>query len=75
MKNNYFAVTIQEKEKNYAFVMKISENENIAERIKRPSIIIAQLCSTKKAADRVVNHWNACYKANGEYMFDDFIIQ
>lgn len=75
MKNNYFAVTIQENNKNYAFVMKISENENIAERIKHPSIIIAQLCSTKKAAAYVVNHWNACYKANGEYMFDDFIIK
>lgn len=71
MKNHFFAVTIQENGKNYSFVMKIAENENITERLKHPRIVIAQLCSTKKAAAHVVNHWNACYKADGTYLFEN----
>lgn len=74
MKKFYFAVTMEENQKYYSFIMTISENENTIQRLKHPNIIIAQLCSTKKAAAYVVNHWNACYKADGTYMFDDFII-
>lgn len=73
MKKFYFAVTIEENKKYYSFVMTIRENENTAERLKHPNIIIAQLCSTKKAAASVVNHWNACHKANNEFLFDDTI--
>lgn len=71
MKKFYFAVTIQENGKNYSFVMKIGDNENAAARLKHPRIIIAQLCSSKKAAAHVVNHWNACYKTDGTYLFEN----
>ena len=71
MKNHFFAATIQKNGKYYSFVMKIGENENAAAKLKHPDIIIAQLCSSKKAAAYVVNHWNACHKTNGQYLFDD----
>ena len=33
-------------------------------------ILHANICDTKKEAERIVEQWNESYKQNGTYMFD-----
>ena len=67
----YFAITTEEDGKFYSYVMKISASENVKARLSAPRISIATPCSTKKNAAFLVNLWNAGFKANGTYLFDD----
>lgn len=67
----YFAISAEENGKNHSYIMKISASENAKARLQDPRIKIAAPCSTKKNAAFLVNHWNACYKANGTYLFDN----
>lgn len=67
----YCAVTHAENGKYYSYIFRISENENIKAKINDPRIIHANVYHTKKLAAATVEFWNACYKANGTYLFDD----
>lgn len=71
MKHFYIAVTIAENGKFYAYVVKLSPSDNILPKLKINGILHANICSTKKQATETVNHWNACYKANGTFLFDE----
>lgn len=71
MKNFYFAVTVKENNKYYAYVIKVSENDNLLSKLKTPNIKAANIFPTKKRAYEVAEHWNACFKANGTYYFDE----
>lgn len=73
MKYFYIAASYEEDGKNYAYVIKVSSNQNLISIIKQHAPKIAQICPTKKEAARIVNAWNASYKANGSYMFADLI--
>lgn len=67
----YFAITAEENGKFYSYIMKISASENVKARLNAPHISVATPCSTKKNAAFLVNLWNAEYKTNGTYLFDN----
>lgn len=71
MKYFYIAVTILENEKYYSYVLKLHQSENIISRLKIPGIISADIFPTKKEASATVERWNAAYKANNNYFFDE----
>lgn len=71
MNKFYLAVTIGKNKKYYSYVLPVSENNNLLCDLKIKNIITANICKTKKYASWLVNHWNACYKANNEFLFDD----
>ncbi|MBE6547840.1 MAG: hypothetical protein E7667_03035 [Ruminococcaceae bacterium] len=87
MKHFYFAVTVEQdinesiltertnpeyKPGYYSYIVKCSESDNIKAKFESiGGLKSANLCPTKKRAEFLVNHWNACYKANGTYLFDN----
>lgn len=70
MKNIYLACIHTENRKNYAYMVRVPVGENILSHLQRHKIEVAHTCSTQKEARYLVNHWNACYKTNGTYLFD-----
>ena len=70
MKYFHFAVTVQENGKYYSYVLKISPADNVIARLNVPGIIQANACESKKRAEALAEHWNACHRANGRYIFD-----
>jgi hypothetical protein len=71
MKKIYIVFNITENGKNYAFVDTIRAGENLLVHIERhKNCNICHLCETRKQAEFLAIHWNACYKANGTYLFD-----
>lgn len=71
MKKYYIAVTIQENEKYYSYVLPVYENDNLLSKLKIKNAHNAMICSTKKHAGEIVDIWNKTYKQNGSYLFDD----
>ena len=71
MENLYIAVTIQENEKYYSYVIKANTQENILHKLKIKNIINATVTKTKQRAENLVNLWNLIYKKNNQYLFDE----
>lgn len=83
MANFYLAIQIQgdRNESNsahdpdygyYAYVLKVNENQNLVSELDAiTGLVSANLCHTKKWAAELVNFWNARYKRNGTYLFDE----
>ena len=70
MKYFYLAISINENGKKYAYIRRISHQDNIANMFKNTPVEIATIRPTKKDAIRVVNHWNAVYIANNCHLFE-----
>lgn len=70
MKYFYFAVTVKENGKYYAYIVKMSSSDNVLSKLKIKGILHANIYPTKKQAAAVVEAWNASYKSNGTYLFD-----
>ena len=71
MKNNsYIAVTVSENGKYYSYMIKHHNSNNLLNIAKIKGILHANICDTKKEAERIVEQWNESYKQNGTYMFD-----
>ena len=68
MKHYFFAVTVEIDKKYYSWVQRVSENSNLLDLFRKDNIICAAICPSQKEAIRRVNHWNACYKANGTFL-------
>lgn len=71
MKYFYFAVTIEENGKYYSYIVKVSPFDNVLYKLNIPGIIQATITPTKKAAAELVKAWNATYKTNGRYLYDN----
>lgn len=71
MKYFYIVVTIQKNEKYYSYVLKLCQSVNILSRLNIPGMISANIFPTKKEAAATVERWNATYKANNNYLFDE----
>ena len=67
MKNHYIAISVKQDNKNYASVLKVSGNENLLFSLQIPGITAANICGTKKEAEKIVDFWNECYKKNETY--------
>ena len=71
MKNNlYIAITVSENRKYYSYMIKHNNSNNFLNVAKIKGILSANICDTKKEAERIVEQWNESYKQNGTYMFD-----
>ena len=86
MKYFYIAVTVeQDRNENiftgrtspeynpgyYAYILKCFESENIKRVLESiGGLQHANIYPTKKRATEIANHWNACYKANNQFLFD-----
>lgn len=70
-KNSYVAVQVTENEKNYAYVVKVSESDNLLSKLAIKGIEAANLCGSRKEAEEVVAIWNESFKNNGSYMFGE----
>lgn len=71
MKYFYIAVTVAENGKYYAYAVKVSESDNLLSKLNIKGILHANIYPSKKKAAEVVETWNASYKANGTYLFDE----
>lgn len=69
MKNSYIAISVEENNKYYAYILKVSNSENLIEKLKIKGILHANICKNKKEAENIVAVWNDAYKANNTYMF------
>lgn len=71
MKKIYIAIQVEEKGKYYAFAESIRTGENLKPFIERYNANIFHLCESRKQAEELVIRWNATYKANNNYLFDN----
>lgn len=71
MKNFFIAVQIEENDKLYAYVVRVSKSDNLLSKLTIKNIITANICQSKKEAESLVKYWNAIHKANNRYMFDE----
>lgn len=67
MKYHYIAISTRTNNKNLASVLRVSEYDNLIFSLQIPGITSANICSSKKEAENVVNFWNKCYKKNKTY--------
>jgi hypothetical protein len=71
MKYFYIAITIQENEKYYSYVIKVNSQENILPKLEIKNIVTATITATKKEAENLVNLWNIIAKGNNQYLFNE----
>lgn len=71
MKNFYIVASVKENNKYYAYVIKVSENNNLMPKLCNKNIQHANICPTRKKAYSIADLWNTCYKENNEYYFDE----
>jgi hypothetical protein len=67
----YIAVQINEHGKFYAYVIKVSESDNLLCKLRINYLVSANICKTRKAARDLVTIWNKQFKENGTYLFND----
>ena len=51
-------------------MIKHNNSNNLLNIASIKGILHANICDTKKEAERIVEQWNESYKQNGTYMFD-----
>ena len=66
----FAVVSVQENGKNYAYAMKVSDQDNLIAKFKIKGITTANVCGTRKKAKELVTAWNTSYRENGTYMYD-----
>lgn len=87
MKKFYIAVTVRQNKNDmilqdqttpeykpgyYAYIIPCTEQDNIKTRLENVGgLLHANIYATKKRAAEIVNAWNATYKANGMFLFDN----
>lgn len=71
MKNFYYVVNTKQNGKNYAYVIKATESDNLLAKFSRDNITTANACETRKRAESLAHFWNECYKQNGTFMFSE----
>jgi hypothetical protein len=71
MKYLYLVISTNENGKKHAFAHKIHIDVNLIGIHEIPHAEIIQAFPTMKQAKETAERWNAVYKANGCYLFDD----
>ena len=67
----FAVISVQENGKNYAYAMKISDQDNLIAKFNIKGITTAIVCGTRKRAKELVSTWNASYRENRTYLYDD----
>ncbi len=70
-KNSYIAVQVTENGKSYAYAVKVSESDNLLSKLEIKGITAANLCGSRKEAEKIVAFWNESFKNNGSFMFGE----
>lgn len=65
----YFAVTIEDNKKYCAYVVPVSDFDNVISKLKISGLICANAYHTKKRASEVADSWNSAFKNDGVYLF------
>ena len=56
----------------YAYMIPCTEQDNIKARLENVGgLLHANIYTTKKRAAEIVNAWNAAYKANGTFLYNN----
>ena len=71
MKNFYAVAQVNQNGKYYAYMLKLSESDNLASKLKIKNLYAVNLFETKKKAETMVKIYNHQFKANGENLFDE----
>ncbi len=69
-KRKFIAAEVEENGKYYAYVIPVTNSDNLIHKLKVRGIVAANLCDSKREAGEIVTAWNEAHKANGTYMFD-----
>ena len=69
--NKWIVVQTKEKDKFYAYIIKVSESDNLLSVLNVNGIVSANFYSTKKKAESVTRELTKHFKLNGNYMFDE----
>lgn len=68
--NTYLVVDIQQGGKWYATTIAVSGGDNLVSVLAGfNGLESANICSSKKEADAIADHWNECHKRNGNSIF------
>lgn len=70
MKYFHIAITKEQQGKYYAFMLRVSESDNILYKLAEPGMLHANVYNTRKKCNEVVQTWNDSYKRNGTYLFN-----
>nr|DAO07847.1 MAG TPA: hypothetical protein [Caudoviricetes sp.] len=62
MKYHYIAISAKNDGKNFASILRVAESDNLIFSLQIPGITAANIFSTRKEAEKVVDFWNKCYK-------------
>jgi hypothetical protein len=71
MKKIYIVIQTEENGKFYAFADAIRTGQNLKPFIDRHKADIFHLCESRKQAEEIATRWNATYKANNQYLFNE----
>ena len=64
MKYHYIAISTKNDGKNFASVLRVAESDNLVFALQISGVTVANICSTKKEVEKIVDFWNKCYKKN-----------
>lgn len=67
----FAVVSVQANGKNYAYAMKVSDQDNLIAKFKIKGITTAIVCGARERAKEIVTAWNTSYRENGTYMYDE----
>lgn len=67
----FAVVSIEKNGKNYAYAMKVSDQDNLVAKFNIKGIKTAVLCGTRKKAKELVSAWNTSYRENETYLYDE----
>ena len=68
-KNSYIVIVEMVNGKRVAYVEKWNNQNNLVCLFKNNRIETANICDSRKDAERIAEDWNQCYKRNGSYIF------
>ena len=72
----FAVVSIQENGKNYAYAMKVSDQDNLIAKFKIKGIKTAIVCGIRKRAKELVTAWNTSLEELVEYKdYEQFMIE
>ena len=76
MKNIFIAITFFKNDKYYSYVIKhyVNGGNNLLSTLNIKNIVNATVFPTLRQAKYTVTRWNAVYKANNQYLFDDELL-
>ena len=64
-KNHFLVICLKNAGKEWAYVMTVRGTENLVNLLDDSRILTANICDSKKEAERIADMWNAQFKKAG----------